>query len=59
MLDNLLTPEEVADRLSVKVTTVREWLKKGELTGVKLGRVWRVREKDLETFVDSKARKGD
>jgi excisionase family DNA binding protein len=58
-LEKLLTPEEVAERLVVKSTTVREWLKKGELTGVKLGRVWRVREEDLKAYIDSKSRKGD
>lgn len=58
-MDRLLTPEEVAERLSVTVKTVREWLRTGELTGVKLGRIWRVREEDLIAWVESNVRKGE
>jgi excisionase family DNA binding protein len=59
MTDKLMTPEEVAERLNVTVNTVREWLRAGELTGVKLGRIWRVREEDLKAWVESNVRKGE
>lgn len=54
MGDKLLTPEDAAERLNMATKTIREWLRKGELVGVKLGRNWRVREEDLKTFIDSK-----
>ena len=37
-----LTVEQAAELLQVKSTTIREWLKKGKLPGVKVGRLWRV-----------------
>jgi len=56
-MERMLKPQEVAERLNVSVRTVRIWLWKGVLKGVKIGRVWRVREKDLEDFI-KKAEKG-
>ena len=49
--EKLLTPEDAAKALVVKPETVREWLRTGKLKGVKMGRLWRVRESDLETFI--------
>jgi excisionase family DNA binding protein len=48
MVEKMLTPEEVAMRLSVTPNTVRTWLREGSLKGVKLGkRIWRIKEADL------------
>ncbi len=47
----LLTAEQVAERLQVREETVYDWLRAGRLRGVKLGRIWRVREADLEAFI--------
>lgn len=52
-MDEILTPVEVARRLKVKKRTVLEWLRKGKLKGLKLGRLWRVRMRDLETFLQN------
>lgn len=49
--DQLLTPEDVAERLRVSRLTVGNWLRSGTLKGVKVGRLWRVRESDLENFL--------
>jgi len=49
--EKLLTPEDTAKALSVKPETVREWLRTGKLKGVKMGRLWRIRESDLEAFL--------
>ncbi len=38
----MLTPAQVAAHLQVTERTVCDWLKKGRLHGVKLGRLWRV-----------------
>ena len=52
MTGKMLTPEQVAERLAVTPNTVRGWLRKGMLKGVKLGKkVWRVREEDLEAYI--------
>jgi excisionase family DNA binding protein len=47
----ILTPEEVAARLKVKPRTVQAWLRSGRLAGLKLGKLWRIRESDLEIFL--------
>lgn len=51
-MDQLLTPEQVAERLQVQAKTVRAWLNSKALKGVKLGRLWRVKEADLSAFLD-------
>jgi excisionase family DNA binding protein len=50
-MTDLLTLEEVATRLRVKVKTVRAWLQRGRLRGIKAGRLWRVPTDALEAFV--------
>ena len=48
----LYTPMEIAKLLSVKVDTVRTWLRTGKIQGVQLpGGDWRVRQEDLEAML--------
>lgn len=49
-MDKLYTCEDVAERYSVKLCTVWDWIRKGTLPAVKVGRVYRVRETDLLEF---------
>ena len=51
MSDKLLSPEAVAERLDISPVTVRHWVRADKLTGVKLHRVWRVKEADLQAFI--------
>lgn len=51
-MKKLLTPGEVAEQLSVSEKTVKVWLWKGKLRGLKAGILWRIREEDLEAFLD-------
>lgn len=51
-----LTPEEIAKQLKLNVNTVYAWLRSGKLKGLKLGRVWRVRAADLESFLEEVAK---
>lgn len=52
-IEKLLTPEEAAEALRVKVRTVMEWLRQGKLRGVKVGgKLWRIRESDLKAFIE-------
>jgi len=50
-MDKLLTPEQAAEILGVKLRTMREWLRTGRIKGVKAGALWRIRENDLEAFL--------
>ena len=57
--ERLLTPEQVAERLGLSVLTVRAWLRAGTLPGVKPGgRVWRMRETDLDDYIRGLSRNG-
>ena len=48
---DLLTVTEVAAELRVTSYTVREYLKTGDLRGVKVGNRWRVPREALEEFL--------
>lgn len=48
-----LTVEEVAAMLRLNVVTIYRWLRNNELRGIKLGKEWRIRESDLEAFIES------
>jgi excisionase family DNA binding protein len=50
-------PEQIAQLLQVNVVTVHRWLRDGKLKSVKLGRLWRVSQENLEEFVHSKTKK--
>jgi excisionase family DNA binding protein len=53
---NLLTPEQVAERLNVSRITVMRWLRQGKIPGRKLGeKIWRVHPDDLQAFIEASA----
>jgi excisionase family DNA binding protein len=56
----LLTVEQVSERLQVNEQTIRRWLREGELHGVSFGgrTGWRISEEDLREFLDRR-RSGD
>jgi excisionase family DNA binding protein len=49
--EELLSPQEAADRLGVSVYTVRRWIKDGKLRAFRPGKEYRLREPDLEEFL--------
>ena len=51
MTDPFLTPPEVLTRLRVNVKTLYRLIGTGELPAVRIGRQWRVRPHDLETWL--------
>jgi excisionase family DNA binding protein len=53
MDDRLLTIEEASAYLHKSVKTVREWLRTGKLSGLKVGGTWRIRASDLEAFLEA------
>ncbi len=56
--DKFLTLEQVADRLIVPPSTVRHWIVTGKLRGFKVGKYWRVRESDVDEFLNRSEFKG-
>jgi len=49
--DPFLTPTEVLTRLRVNVKTLYRLIGSGELPAVRIGRQWRVRPHDLESWL--------
>lgn len=52
--ERLLTPKRVAQLFNVKVETVREWIARGELLGIKVGKEYRVPESALREYKEEK-----
>lgn len=48
----MLTLEQAADFLALSTRTIRRKIKDGELTAHKFGRLWRISETDLLSFLD-------
>ncbi|MCA1783932.1 MAG: helix-turn-helix domain-containing protein [Intrasporangiaceae bacterium] len=53
MSDQLLTAAEVADQLRVSTMTVYRLIRRGELPAVRVGRNYRVRDRDLAAFLEA------
>jgi len=56
-MERLLTPQEAAKIMAISSRTVKEWLRRGELTGVKVKNLWRIKESDLEKFIQNGVQK--
>lgn len=51
-MKTVLSPEQVAQVLGLSKRTVIAWLQSGKINGIKVGNRWRVREEDLDKFID-------
>lgn len=49
--EGLLTIKEAATSLNVSTVTIWRSLRNGDLVGVKIGRIWRIRPRDLQKFI--------
>lgn len=52
-MQSLYTCDEIAIKLSVKVPTVWEWIRKKKLGAYKIGRAYQVSEEQLNSFMNS------
>ncbi len=50
-MERLLTPKEAAKIMAVSPRTIKEWLRRGEMPGLKIRNLWRIRTSDLEEFI--------
>jgi excisionase family DNA binding protein len=50
-MDKLLTTKDAAGILRIEEETVRRWLRRGKLRGLKIGTDWRLTQRALEEFV--------
>lgn len=49
--EKFYSPSEVAKMYNLKEETVRKWLYRGHIKGIKLGRLWRIPESSLQEFI--------
>lgn len=59
MEELLLKPDEVAEILKISKAQTYAFLKRGEIPVIRLGTLVRVRPRDLEKYIDDKARQKD
>jgi excisionase family DNA binding protein len=57
-MDRLLTPEQVAEKLGVKLCTIYQWTHEGYIPYVKLGRLVRFDLKAIEKWIAEKSTQG-
>jgi len=57
-MEKLLTPQEIAEVLGVQPSTIYQWTHQGYIPHVKLGKFIRFRVKDVEKWVEKKAKSG-
>lgn len=53
MMEELLTPEDIAKALKISEYTVKELLRKGVLKGGKVSGMWRMRRQDLQAYIEN------
>lgn len=50
--NSLMTVDEVAEFLRLKPETIRSMARRGDLPGIKLGRVWRFRRSSISQILE-------
>ncbi len=58
MIENFFTTEQVANILQVHPFTILKFIKQGKLKGVKLGRVYRIKESEVKNFLEGRMTSG-
>jgi excisionase family DNA binding protein len=51
MTEQLLTVEQVAQEFQLTSQTIRNWIRSGALSAVKIGHVYRVKREDVDTMM--------
>ena len=51
--NTLMTVDEVAEFLRLKPETIRSMARRGDLPGIKLGRVWRFRRTSISQILEA------
>jgi len=50
-MDEYFTPQEVAQKLKIDMSTVYRWIREGRLQAVKVGHFWRISETELKRLL--------
>jgi excisionase family DNA binding protein len=52
MTEQLFTTTEAGGLLKVHPETIRNWIRRGELAAIRVGRSWRIKRVDLERIAE-------
>lgn len=52
LVEPLLTVKQVAEYLQLKESTIYSWAQDGKIPAIKIGRTWRFRRADLDTWLE-------
>lgn len=55
--ETLMDIKQVAAYLQINEATAYSWAQRGKLPGIKLGRIWRFRREDVDSWLDQNRRK--
>jgi PTS system nitrogen regulatory IIA component len=53
-MESLLTSGDVAKRLGINIATVERMARAGRLPAIKVGKLWRYRETDLDRWLEER-----
>ncbi len=53
-MEKSISINEAAEALSVHHATIRRRITSGDLKAFKIGRIWRIREKDIDKFISER-----
>jgi excisionase family DNA binding protein len=61
MSEQSLTPDEAARILKVSPQTLRRWLRKGVLKGIKVGdgKLWRINQSTIDQYLETSSDSND
>lgn len=51
--DNYIGIEEVAEYLGVKSSTIRTWIKVNDLPSHRIGKLWKFKRSEIDSWVNS------
>ncbi|MFD2926291.1 helix-turn-helix domain-containing protein [Halobacillus naozhouensis] len=51
-MSKMLTIDDLCEILQLRPNTIRNYLKEGKIRGSKFGREWRVKQEDLDKFIE-------
>jgi PTS system nitrogen regulatory IIA component len=52
--DQLMSVKDLADYLSVNISTVYQWSQHGQVPAMKIGKMWRYRRADIEEWLNQR-----
>ena len=50
-IETIYTVKQVAEMLQLNEVTIRRYIEIGKLKAIKFGKVWRIKQDDLEAFI--------